>query len=69
MKEEKSILIKEVEGFWRCDICHRQFEHNMSSLIYSIEGYPEMFCEKCYNAGTMWAIKQAWKEKCRENLT
>ena len=59
-----SIDRREVNGFWQCDICRRQFEHNLSSLIYSIEGYSEMFCERCYNRGTMWAIKKAWEEKC-----
>ena len=58
-----SVDMKEVEGFWQCDICHRQFEHDVYSLIYNIEGYSEMICEKCFNRGTIWSIREAWRYK------
>ena len=54
---------KEVDLWWACDICHRQFENGVESSVLNIEGYTELVCGQCFGRGMMWAIKTAWKEK------
>ncbi len=54
---------KEVIAFWHCDICGKQFEHDVDSTVFSIEGHPELICEECYCRGIIWSVKEAWKEE------
>tara|TARA_Y100000310_G_C19973935_1_gene486734 strand:+ start:146 stop:331 length:186 start_codon:yes stop_codon:yes gene_type:complete len=56
------VVKKEITGFWRCDICHKQFEHSVTTSVYIIKGYPEKICEECFNRGIMFSIKEGWKE-------
>ena len=56
---------REVDGWWQCDICRRQFEDGADSVICFIDNYT--ICEKCYNRGIIFSIREGWKEKCRES--
>lgn len=58
---------KEVNSWWRCSVCRRQFDDGTDRMVYIIDEHT--ICQKCINRGQIWAIREAWKEKCRENLT
>jgi hypothetical protein len=56
-----SVDMKEVDGWWECSVCRRQFDEGTDRMVYIIED--ATICEKCYNRGILWAIKRAWVEK------
>ena len=62
-----SVDVKEVDGWWECSVCRRQFEAWKLRTVHIIDG--QAICEECYNRGQIWAIMQAWKEICHKNLT
>ena len=53
---------KEVNGWWSCHVCRRQFDEGTTRTAHIIDEY--VICEKCYNRGQFWAIREAWKEEC-----
>ena len=55
-------IVREVDGFWQCQICHRQCDEGTDRMAYIIDEYT--ICEKCVNRGQMFAIREGWKEEC-----
>jgi len=55
---------KEIDLWWCCDICSRQFEDGIEHSVITIEGYSELVCGQCFGRGMMYSIQKAWKEKC-----
>ena len=53
---------KEVDGWWECSICHRQFDEGTTRTAHIINEC--VICQKCHNRGQMWAIREGWKEEC-----
>jgi hypothetical protein len=52
---------KEVDGWWRCSVCGLQFDEGTDRMVYIIED--ATICEKCYNRGILWAIKESFREE------
>jgi hypothetical protein len=53
---------REVNSWWECSICRRQFDNGIDRMVHIIDEYT--ICQKCYNRGILHSIREAWREEC-----